>query len=634
MKQKRRAAKRILLMAAALLLAVSTAFSETAKVVTPGGAMNMRKKPDKKAPLVEKVQNGALVEADEIGEEWAHITWQGKTGYVMTEYLRPASSAVGKTLYAEGGVLLLRAEANESAPILRLLPADEPVTVQAVAGEFYEVTYAGESGFVPLAALIDQRDTPASEISFVPMTGLMLSTQSMKARPDAAGENIHPISLGDEVTVCLPEAGWCLIEKDGNWGYVPLSAVQLTGLQTMTGEPPRPEGKKDLTAEKALAQAQKALKKQFKAFQAAEYMPVYDLVSDGDQNLYRFTFIDAQGKYGYAAYLDAATGKAQYLADFTAFGYGFFGKTRFLSAGDEKIHITVEPGMVSPGETMQVTVESENAVQYQYDLTRKGETLTEKKQVPYGTAYFRPRESGVYRLKVTAFDAAGQQSQAETCLWVTKKAEEGEYSVAEEEAPAPSFTLYSQMDGWWLDKHYSKKSNLQVSGCAIFTLAHALQLLGRTEEGARPENLAVTYVACLVEGGTLNASLIGRAAKEFDYATKAELIKSPVEIRERFEKGAVFSFSVVKGHIALASGVSTDGEMVRIIDSAPSATMERIKDASLYIEDENGGFRAVEDLMDVPGAKYYLESGAFGGLEYYLSMDYVARRGVRLIQPR
>ena len=212
--------------------------------------------------------------------------------------------------------------------------------------------------------------------------------------------------------------------------------------------------------------------------------------------------------------------------------------------------------------------------------------------------------------------------------------QDGEYRIEEEAAPASGFSLYSQTDGWWLDKQYSRKSNLQVSGCAIFTLAHALELLGHTEESALPENLAVTYAACLVDGGTLNASLVGRAAKEFNYSTKQELIKNPTEIIERFEKGAVFSFSVVKGHIALAAGVSADGKMVHIVDSAPSATLERIKDESLYIPDENGGFRAVTDLRQVPGAKFYLESGTFGGLEYDLPMDYVAKRGVRLIQPK
>lgn len=282
---------------------------------------------------------------------------------------------------------------------------------------------------------------------------------------------------------------------------------------------------------------------------------------------------------------------------------------------------------------MEITAESDSAAAYSFNLYQKGKTLSLENKAPYSTVYFRPTESGVYRLEVIAYDESGASSAAQTSLWVAEQEEIGEFSLEEPGDAQDAFTLYSQTDGWWKIKKY-RKSNLQVSGCAIFTLSHALQLLGHTEESALPENLAITYAACLVDGGTLNASLIGRAAKEFNYSTKSELIKDPGEIKDRFARGAVFSFSVVKGHIALAAGLSEDGEMVHILDSAPSATLERIKNAQLYIPDGRGGFQSITDLSEIPGAKYYFETASFGGLDYYLPMAYVAKRGVRLIQPK
>ena len=65
--------KRLFFFAVMLLLlcAVGEALGETARVVTPGGALNMRKKADEKSTPLESVPNKTLVEVEEAGEEWS-----------------------------------------------------------------------------------------------------------------------------------------------------------------------------------------------------------------------------------------------------------------------------------------------------------------------------------------------------------------------------------------------------------------------------------------------------------------------------------------------------------------------------------------------------------------------------------
>ena len=138
----------------------------------------------------------------------------------------------------------------------------------------------------------------------------------------------------------------------------------------------------------------------------------------------------------------------------------------------------------------------------------------------------------------------------------------------------------------------------------------------------------------LAESGTVTSNLLAAAGRDFGFATDKDKMYDAGQIAQRFEEGAVFSFAIVSGHIALAAGLNDDGTMVRIVDSAPSATFERIENAQLYIEDGRGGYQAAQSLWDIPGAKYYLETDQFGGLEYYLTMEYVASRGVRSIIPR
>lgn len=211
---------------------------------------------------------------------------------------------------------------------------------------------------------------------------------------------------------------------------------------------------------------------------------------------------------------------------------------------------------------------------------------------------------------------------------------EKQVPVTLKETLAPEeITLYSQTDGWWKDKKYSV-SNLETSGCAVFSLAHALQLLGYEGEEIRPEKLAKTYAVALMKdgSGTMNSSLVGRAGDDFGFKTRYELIDNPGTIAARARQKAVFSFSVVNGHIACVAGVTEDGKWCRIIDSAPSATFERKGNVAVYCYGTDGRWMEAKTPADIPGTEYCLETDSYGAAVYYLDMQYVARRGVRLIQ--
>lgn len=194
-----------------------------------------------------------------------------------------------------------------------------------------------------------------------------------------------------------------------------------------------------------------------------------------------------------------------------------------------------------------------------------------------------------------------------------------------------TFTLFSQSSGYWQDKPYGK-SNLEQSGCAIFALSHVLQEMGFEGERITPEYLAANYSFALREGGTINATLVGNVGDDLGYKTRYELYKSLPTIQSKLREGAMFTFEVARGHIAAVVELSEDGSMCRIIDSAPSATFERITNASMYRQKADGSFTPITALTELENMRYYIETGAFSGAEYWLESSYVARRGVRLIQ--
>ena len=55
---------------------------------------------------------------------------------------------------------------------------------------------------------------------------------------------------------------------------------------------------------------------------------------------------------------------------------------------------------------------------------------------------------------------------------------------------------------------------------------------------------------------------------------------------------------------------------------------------SLYYQMRNGSFRAALSLEDIPGARWFFETDHYGGLEYWLRISYVTKRGVRWINPQ
>ena len=284
--------------------------------------------------------------------------------------------------------------------------------------------------------------------------------------------------------------------------------------------------------------------------------------------------------------------------------------------------ITLQPEKAMVGETIDVSVQAGNsALSVIYSLSRDGSAVFSGKEDTHFHSAFRPRQEGVYTLEARVQFADGSVETAQASVAVSGQAQT---------AQGPE-TVYSQKDGWWKDKVYSK-SDLDNAGCAIFTLSHALQRMGWKGEEFNPENLAVTYRKCYTKNGTAVARLIYQASQAYGFTTKTALFKQQTELRESLKNGDYFSFAIVLGHIALMDGIDPQGKKVHIVDSAPSATFERIKKGSVYYL-KDGEYVEAADPGEIPGARYYFETGYYGGLEYYMDLEYCARRGGRLIRP-
>ena len=306
----------------------------------------------------------------------------------------------------------------------------------------------------------------------------------------------------------------------------------------------------------------------------------------------------------------------------------------FLSvSASAEVEITFSPEDPRVGDYVDVTVTPgrEGALGVRYTLTAGGETVSAKKNTSeHYTASFRPRSEAEYTLTATVVYGKKDEESASVTIPVsgTAPTQEG------------ADVVYSQKDGWWHSVIYRPKKpveTLEKGGCAIFSLSHILQRLGFSGEDTLPETLCVKNSRFYIPGrGTDNPGLITQASKDYSFTTQEDLIETEKEIVDCLKRGDLLTFMIVTGHIAMADGISEDGQYVHVVDSATGATFER-KDrwktkGHAFWQEEDGSFTEATSADQLPGIRWFFETEDYGGMAYWLDLHYCAHQGMRLVR--
>ena len=156
---------------------------QTAWVNTVQGSLNLRQLPRDTARVLCAIPQNAAVTVHQRGTIWCRVTYNGYTGYVMTDYLRftggeqtptpatavpatpipvtqppvtqapapapqPGASHTTALVATQQGSLNLREYPSGSARVLRTIPQYATVTVYLQGSEWCQVGYAGQTGYV------------------------------------------------------------------------------------------------------------------------------------------------------------------------------------------------------------------------------------------------------------------------------------------------------------------------------------------------------------------------------------------------------------------------------------------------------------------------------------------------------
>lgn len=145
---KKTAARLIALLLIAVLAiqpGATFAASETGQIM--GDEVNLRSLPDTSGTSLAKLGLGDEVTILEESGDWYKVEYNGITGYVMKSLVF-VKSVTDLIAYTSVDGVNLRGGASESSYVITTISAGHPVRIREMVGEWYFVSYEGESGFV------------------------------------------------------------------------------------------------------------------------------------------------------------------------------------------------------------------------------------------------------------------------------------------------------------------------------------------------------------------------------------------------------------------------------------------------------------------------------------------------------
>lgn len=239
----------------------NTGETQYARVTTESGGLNLRKSASKNASILTTIPRNTVIPVLNRGLSWSKVTYNGKTGYVMNDFLtfgitvetpdtppatqpttppaaQPTTPPAGDTqipakarVTTAKGSLNLRKRASGSATILTTIPQYTVIDVLGIEGTWTKTTYNGKTGYVMSAFLtylaegddggntvVPPQDTPA-ETQYARVTTAEGSLNLRKRASTSAGL-MDRIPQNEVITVVEKLGTWTKVTYDGKTGYV------------------------------------------------------------------------------------------------------------------------------------------------------------------------------------------------------------------------------------------------------------------------------------------------------------------------------------------------------------------------------------------------------------------------------
>jgi uncharacterized protein YgiM (DUF1202 family) len=233
----------------------TTDVAGTYSVNTDGSALNLRTLASTSGDVIAQIPSGASVTVLEADGTWAHVTYDGISGYCSLSYLTKTAETTTTTtgttttatttttaatteafskqdagayvVSASGSYLNLRADADASADVVTVIPDGSAVTVTAANSDWAAVTWDGYTGYcnrqyLEAASAVTTTTTAAETTTTTTTTTAVTTTaETTQAQTETSTEADTTAATTEETTQTeaqtdsVAEAGAYRVDADG-----------------------------------------------------------------------------------------------------------------------------------------------------------------------------------------------------------------------------------------------------------------------------------------------------------------------------------------------------------------------------------------------------------------------------------
>ena len=213
-------------LAGVLCLAVPFAGLASECAAVKGGGLNLRQEASLCAKVLGQYGTGTRIEVTEKGETWSKVKVNGKTGYMMTQYLDFCSTSSTMYVRTNTGIgLNLRSGPSACAKIITSFPIGTAVTVLQRGSEWHKVKVGNAVGYMSSAYLSAVPAPSYTKPLCAPVQAVLKNINggcvvNFRLYPGMKTKVIKAYPVGTQVKVLEKGENWCKVEIEGRQGYV------------------------------------------------------------------------------------------------------------------------------------------------------------------------------------------------------------------------------------------------------------------------------------------------------------------------------------------------------------------------------------------------------------------------------
>ena len=221
-----------------------------------GKPVRLRSGPSVNYPIVASYAVGTRLTVLTTGETWSKIRINGRTGYMMNEFINTNGSVSGQyTAYvvsANGKTVVMRSGPSKEYTVLASYRVGQKATVLSYGSTWCKVNINGLDGYMMTEFLSTVRPEGSSSGNAASYAAYVTSQNGKGVRMRMGAGTIFPTiatyAVGTKVTVLEYGSNWCKIRVGSNTGYmmtqyltttaptVTVTAVKVSAASAKPGE--------------------------------------------------------------------------------------------------------------------------------------------------------------------------------------------------------------------------------------------------------------------------------------------------------------------------------------------------------------------------------------------------------------